>query len=151
MHKNNSIFINGLKKLFNDIYRLRIFILLLCAVFIIFNLLFHKICITSIISGYPCPGCGITRAFACILTFRWREALVFNPTIFIWLPVLAFGFLNRYFFNKSGRIFTILLISAGIITIITYVIRMLTLFPDTEPMTYYEHNLINFLTGLFRK
>ena len=151
MPEKDNMYINGLKRLLSDIYRLRVFILSFCAVFILFNILFHKICFFSIVSGYPCPGCGITRAFACLITLHWHEAMLLNPTIFLWFPVLVYGFLNRYFFCKSNKIFTKLLIITGILTIIIYIIRMILLFPHTEPMTYSEQNLINFFFGLFKR
>ena len=113
---------NILKNIYNDIMHIKTFIIIFIIAFISLNLLFHKICLISIITGFPCPGCGMTRAF------------------------VNYGILNRYIFKCSNNIFTILLCITGIITIIIYIVRMITLYPDNAPMVYYENNIMHLLS-----
>ncbi|HVS00812.1 MAG TPA: DUF2752 domain-containing protein [Thermoanaerobaculia bacterium] len=44
-----------------------------------------SICIFRRVSGIPCPGCGMTRAFAHLAKGEWREAVVDHPLA----PLLA--------------------------------------------------------------
>lgn len=44
-------------------------------------------CFFKEITGFPCPGCGITRAFMCILYGDLMQALWYNPIAVL----LAFG------------------------------------------------------------
>lgn len=137
---------NILKNIYNDIMHIKTFIIIFIIAFISLNLLFHKICLISIITGFPCPGCGMTRAFVNLLTFHFKDAFYWSPSIFLWVPLLIYGILNRYIFKCSNKIFTILLCITGIITIIIYIVRMITLYPDNAPMVYYENNLMHLLS-----
>jgi len=46
------------------------------------------LCLFRNLTGYPCPGCGITRAVVCLAHGQFAEALRFHP-----LAPIAFGFL----------------------------------------------------------
>jgi len=45
-------------------------------------------CVWKAISGYNCPGCGLTHAFIALLQLRWQEAWLENPLIYLIVPVL---------------------------------------------------------------
>lgn len=44
--------------------------------------LFHKL------TGWYCPGCGLTRCLASLLSLDFYQAFRYNPLIFIFLPIL---------------------------------------------------------------
>lgn len=48
-------------------------------------------CVWRSLTGYPCPGCGLTRAFAAISEFNIVDSIRFNPEalIFTAIAVLA--------------------------------------------------------------
>lgn len=46
------------------------------------------------LTGYCCPGCGITRMFLCLGRGRIREAFLSNPVIFCGLPFFGVIFLQ---------------------------------------------------------
>ena len=52
------------------------------------NLIFHAFCPLVILSGFPCPGCGVSRATLCFMTGRWQSAWQMNPVIF---PIVLFA------------------------------------------------------------
>ena len=44
------------------------------------------LCPFRLLTGYPCPGCGITRALVCAAHGHWRDSLHFHP---LGLPALC--------------------------------------------------------------
>lgn len=49
-----------------------------------------SICAFYSVTGLPCPGCGLTRAFCCISHLRWGDAWDFNPFGFLWYALTIF-------------------------------------------------------------
>lgn len=48
-------------------------------------------CISQFLTGYPCPGCGLTRAFASLSHFDLISSLRFNPeaVLFTLIAIIA--------------------------------------------------------------
>jgi hypothetical protein len=57
-------------------------VLLVSAVFTPETLPKLPVCSFKLMTGRPCPGCGLTRAFCCISHARFGEAFYFNPFSF---------------------------------------------------------------------
>lgn len=105
-------------------------------------------CPVKLITGMPCPGCGMTRAGFAVLRLDFVEALKYNPLIFIF-PIIVWiiVFNERPIISKiyKNNIFwTIILI----MVVSVYVLRLIFVYPDV-PMDYYENNLIKFIISLF--
>lgn len=43
-------------------------------------------CIWKMLSGYSCPGCGLTTAFIAMIQLKWAQAWAANPLIFLLVP-----------------------------------------------------------------
>lgn len=111
---------------------------------IIFTLLFRTVCPLRLITGYPCPGCGITRASFCLLRLDFAGAFSLNPSVFLWAGLAACLVISRYLLGRNKRA-DIALIIVSFLTIGIYIYRMAVLFPGDEPLLYYPKNLIAFL------
>lgn len=48
-------------------------------------------CLFRRISGVPCPGCGMTRAFSCAAHGHPRRAIAYNSRVVIALPLLTWA------------------------------------------------------------
>ncbi len=114
-----------------------IFLVVVAILSIIVNLLTNgegTICVISNTTGIPCPSCGLTRSVMLVLQFKFKEALVYHPLVYllpIWIPLLGYSLIK-----ENGKLFTYTIYSIGLIAVVLWVIRMYLYFPEAEPMTY---------------
>ena len=115
----------------------------LLAVYTVFmNLVFHAFCPLVIVSGFPCPGCGVTRAAVCFLIGRWREAWLFNPVVFPVAATAVYFVCRRYLMGKRARGILVLVAFDVVLLILVYAMRMYLYFPDRVPYIYSEDNVL---------
>ena len=95
-----------------------------------------SICLIRGLTGVPCPSCGMSRAIISVINGDIINAFKFHPLF--WLPfvVLLLIVLKRRFFKQ-------ILISAIILIMLVYILRMTMLFPNIEPMQYNERSILN--------
>ena len=61
-------------------------------------------CPFHLVTGYLCPGCGITRAFFALLELDFHKALTYNLLIVFYAPfILAYFIYNDYLFIYDKR------------------------------------------------
>lgn len=58
------------------------------------------VCLLRYLSGLPCPGCGLTRAFSSLLHGRVEAAFTYHPFVFLLLPL--FAIMAAYNFLPAG-------------------------------------------------
>lgn len=113
---------------------------------VLINLIFHAFCPMVIITGFPCPGCGMTRAVFYLLTGRVGQSIQMHP---MGIPIVCIGFYflwNRYIIGKRAKGMKGLVIAALILLMACYIWRMCIFFPDREPYVYAHENV---LAGMF--
>lgn len=125
-------------------------ILLLIAYALITHFLHICNCPIKLIIGFPCPGCGMTRACISILKLDFISAFNYNPLVFVFPFIMWIIIFNeRPIINKLYNS-KILWISLLILVILVYVLRFIYVYPDI-PMDYYPNNLFSFIVSLFKK
>lgn len=105
------------------------------------------VCPVSLVTGFPCPACGITRA--AVLFSRGEFAMAFEMHPFFY-GVLAMGALAaflRYVLNKNIAWMQYLAAVAGIFAIAFYIYRMAVYFPDQAPMCFESRSLFGLLSS----
>lgn len=118
--------------------------MVLCGItLLILKLTTGYICPSIILFGIPCPTCGITRATKLMLTGHIHEALQMHPLLLlvifgVFLYIIIKRLLNNYRFYIKLYVIICLLIFIGF-----YIFRMVTYFPNVEPMLYYEDNYLS--------
>ncbi len=126
---------------------------------IIYNLLtryfFHAFCPMVIITGLPCPGCGMTRAVWYLMTGQLSRSFAMHPLAGLWL-FLIFGWaFARYVKGRSGwegrRRFQFCVIFVLAATVLLYIYRMYTIFPGRAPMAYTGDNILEHLIPRYRQ
>lgn len=104
--------------------------------------LFGAFCPCRIVTGLPCPGCGMTRSVICFAFGQFARGWQYNPLGICWLLLgLYFGAM-RYL---AGRPAKGTLQVGGILVVgmlLFYLYRMYRFFPGEVPMEYTGGNLL---------
>ena len=64
-------------------------------------------CIFREVTGYKCPGCGVTHLVFDLIQFKFVEAFYENPLIFILLPFIVIYYVYMtylYIYNKKEKV-----------------------------------------------
>lgn len=104
--------------------------------------LFHTVCPMVMLTGFPCPACGLTRAFRALIQGNFAEALVIHPFIYPIAVILIFAFVWRYYLQRSLRPFQKILIGLILLMMIYYLYRMIRYFPGEPPVSYYYGSVL---------
>lgn len=102
----------------------------------------RTLCVFKATYGIPCPGCGMTRSFLCLLHGDVEGAFYWHP-LFI-LPILAglvFIFRNKGFISKIYRS-KVFWISMLVLFIAVWVVRMVLMFPHQPPLDFNSDGLL---------
>lgn len=115
---------NYLNKVFSrilaDLRACRIALLIIIVYLVLTQLLFHTTCPMAIVTGFPCPGCGLTRSGIWVLSGHFAEAWNLNPTIYLWLPLILYGILFRYLLGRKPPYYLLCTAFVGSVTCIWY-------------------------------
>lgn len=118
--------------------------LLLAALF----LLTDTICLSQLILGLPCPGCGLTRATLALLALDFPKAFQMHPLVILaWIDVAVVAIL---IVTGRHRKPIVIFLSFSLIALIgVYVWRMTTLYPHIQPMVPFKDALVNQIVRRF--
>ena len=139
---------NRIKK---DVVNNRMEILLFCGIFILFFVVFKDVCPTQILFGFPCPGCGLTRAGLLVLRLRFGQAWQMHPFIYAWLFLGLYLCYNRYIRGKKAKALVPLVIAITLFMFVFYIYRMYHYYPNVEPMTQQSDSLYHSAIGILQK
>lgn len=136
--------------LWKDIKDMKWAIILIIAYFALGKNFLYSLCPMVVITGFPCPGCGLTRAGFRLLRFDFTGAFRLHPFIYPLIVYLGIFGWNRYIRKqKMGVRLKFLLVLLFTIMILFYIWRMLCYFPGEPPMSYYGRNLFWLLRSRF--
>lgn len=130
-----------LGRIWEDVRDFRVAVLLLLVYNVVARTVFHAFCPQLILTGFPCAGCGLTRAVFYILTGRIAKGMKLNPTAPLWILYLIWFFCNRYIrgTQRKSAVFWLGLVCG--VTLAVYLYRMLHFFPGEPPLVYYRNNV----------
>lgn len=77
-----------------DLWSIRYVILVLAVYFFLAWNFFYSSCPFVMVTGLPCPGCGLSRAGFCLLRGEFADAWYLNPFIY-GIAFLAAAFVIR--------------------------------------------------------
>ena len=101
-----------------------------------------SICMFYNFTSIPCPSCGMTRAFKSLLSFDIMKAFWYHP---LFPLVILFPYI---YVKMDKRLIYII----GTLFIVTWIIRLILLFPHTSPMvpntSAYLYKVFMYIKGL---
>lgn len=118
------------------------------AVFLGYYVLLHffdsgTLCFSKNVTGIPCPGCGLTRAFESLIKGDVKSAFNSHP-LFAFIPITAvLAVLLR--FSKSEKVkksVNYVLCFIIFLFVMLFLIRLVLYFPDIEPMNFYKGGIL---------
>ncbi len=68
---------------------------------------FYIPCVFRLITGYQCPGCGITHSLFSIVKLDFKSAFHYNPLAFFFLPFFIIYYIYMtylYIYQKKDRV-----------------------------------------------
>lgn len=139
--------INMWKRMGADIRNYGIAILVVLGFYVCMHALFQAFCPMVLLTGFPCPGCGLTRSILFFLTGQWERSFYLQPLgggVALFLLYCAWF---RYVRGKRVPAFMQILVGFVAAAVILYLIRMYFYFPNRPPYTYKTENLLAWLLG----
>ncbi len=128
------------RRIIKDLRDNRAPIIAIAILWVLAELVFHRFCPVVIMTGFPCPGCGLTRALFHLITLHPIKALEYNPSYPFWVVLAVAFFIRRYVKGGSTTVLRYPMIAVCLITIGIYIWRMTHVFPGKEPMVYFHGN-----------
>lgn len=141
----------GLQLFLQDLWDIRIAILVFFIYFLVGRKVLYSLCPMVVMTGFPCPGCGLTRAFFLVLRGDFAGAWKMHPFIYgVIFLVIWFG-VRRYIQKKEVKSLGKWLIVLCVGMVIYYVYRMVRYFPGDAPMSYYYGSMGHWGWEIIRK
>lgn len=128
-----------IRKDIRDYYR---GLLIVIGLYFLLHYFFDAFCPSVLVTGFPCPGCGMTRAVLYLLKGQAARSYALNPAASLWMLWALYFAWQRYV--KGKRTKSVIWLAMGIIVfmLVSYVYRMHMFFPDRPPYVYTPDNLL---------
>ena len=109
------------------IIKKHIFYIFLLLVLLITMSYFKVPCFFRFFTGFPCPSCGMTRAFFSLIKLNFRDSFYYHPLL---IPALITAFIAIHVdvtkFNFNKKFFNIYFWTFIIIFFAVYIFRIIT-------------------------
>ena len=123
-------------------------VLILVAIWAGISFIFGTFCPVAFVTGFPCPGCGLTRAALSLISLHPVRAWDYNPSLYLWAAMGLAFIVRRYFQGKELSPLRPLFAAVIVATVLIYIWRMIHCFPGSVPMVYTPGNCLeNLLPG----
>lgn len=109
---------------------------------ILSNIIFHAFCPMVVLTGIPCPGCGMTRSLFLLLTGRVGLSVRMHPMGLPVACIILYFMWNRYILGRMAKGIKFMIVLVIVLLIALYCIRMYQFFLYREPYVYMEDNIL---------
>lgn len=118
---------------------------------ILMHLFFHAFCPMVIVTGFPCPGCGMTRAVFYLLVGNVRESIAMHPMALPIVGIALYFLWNRYIIGRNAKGMKGLIAAALVLLVLCYIWRMYRFFPDRAPYVYKKDNVLSNMLPFYER
>lgn len=129
------------ERLWKDIWQYKWLGVVLLIYYLLMEHIFSAFCPSVIITGFPCPGCGMTRAFLFVLTGQFERAWSINPLIYGCFLFAFYAGVQRYLLGRKVNGWKTIMIILAVALMGLYIYRMYCYFPNKPPMTFTNGSL----------
>ncbi len=141
----------AITKFINDMKYVKWVILAVVAYFALFQHFLYTICPLVLITGFPCPGCGMTRAAFQVLKLDFSGAWHMHPFIYLIILLMVMFCVQRYLMQRENyRVLYRCVVAVAIGMLLFYIWRMWRYYPGEPPMSYYYGSLAYRIYSIFR-
>lgn len=130
------------KRLTNDIKQYAPAAIIFLVYYGIVHLFNAAFCPMLQITGLPCAGCGLTRAFIFMLRGEFLRAAYIHPMAYVIAAFVIYCGFFRYIRGTKIYAFTPIFVVLIITMLIFYLVRMGLYFPDRVPYVYAPDNTL---------
>ncbi len=124
-----------------DVRQYGLGLLAVAGLYFVIHGLFDAFCPSVLISGFPCPGCGMTRAMIYLLRGEVGRSCAINPAGVLWAAWAVLFAFERYGLGRRSKTIVRAAYAIAVFMIMVYIIRMKWYFPDRPPYVYTRENL----------
>lgn len=139
------------KRIWNDIKDFKWAILLFSGYYGITRIVLKAFCPLVIMTGLPCPACGMTRAIQFLLTGQFSRSYRANPLGLPWILFGIYFVVMRYILGKQVKYFNEILGGLIVVMLVVYIIRMKSIFPYRPPMSYTRGNIMERILPFYKE
>ena len=143
------VFKEAVGLMWKDIRDARAIIMSIGVYFAIMWTFFYTSCSFVLVTGYPCPACGMTRAGRSLLHGNFVGAWKLHPFIYLFAVLVIVAVIKRYFLKQSLDSMKGWIICLIVTACIFYVYRMYRYFPGEPPISYYSGNVLRRIFDLY--
>ena len=87
---------------------------------VLVKLIFHAFCPMVVVTGFPCPGCGMTRSLFFLLTGRIGQSVWIHPMGIPIAGLICYFLWNRYILGRTAKGMKGLIIAAIVLLVVLY-------------------------------
>ena len=98
---------------------------ILGALIIILSFENDGLCIIKKMLDFPCPFCGMTRAYKALFAGQIKTALYWNPSFFA-VPLSLFSYIGALISKKHQKNYLAIFFISAALIVATWIIRLLT-------------------------
>lgn len=140
-----------LYRVWSDLKDYKWAVLLFGLYYVITHLLLNAFCPLVIITGFPCPACGMTRAIQFMLTGQFARSFRANPMALPWILFGIYFVWKRYIRGKKVKGFNEIICAPCVMMMVVYIVRMKSIFPYRPPMAYTRGNILEKILPFYKE
>lgn len=138
-------------RIWKDIMEFKWAILFFTLYYIAAHLALNAFCPLVIVTGFPCPACGMTRAVQYMLGGQFERSFRANPMALPWILFCVYFVWMRYIKGKKVKAFNEILCALLVMMIAVYLVRMKSIFPYRPPMAYTRGNILEKILPFYKE